>query len=96
MTTSYLTITGKVQGVSYRWWMKKTAAQYDLAGWVRNSPDGSVQAAVTGPVDQVNSFIKKCYQGPSLAAVENIEVSSDPFDNAPVIKDGIFEIKESL
>lgn len=69
----HLTISGRVQGVFYRDWTVKTAGELGLAGWVRNCPDGTVEAQVEGNEEAVQRFIALAEQGPPAAEVERIE-----------------------
>ena len=69
----HLMIMGKVQGVFYRNWTVQTARALDLAGWVRNRTDGSVEAWVEGPSTQVDEFIRLAHDGPPAARVSHIE-----------------------
>lgn len=69
-------ISGRVQGVSYRAWTQKTAAQLGLIGWVRNRSDGTVEAVFSGPVVKVGEMIGLCRKGPMLARVTDIRQSS--------------------
>lgn len=74
-----LRIAGRVQGVGYRDWMTAEAQARGLDGWVRNLPDGSVEALVAGPPDAVAAMIDACRQGPRLAAVTSIDTTpADP------------------
>lgn len=68
-----LKISGRVQGVGYRYWAQRTAVSMGLGGWVCNLPDDSVQCLVQGEPDQVEAFIKLVWQGPSAAAVDAVE-----------------------
>lgn len=64
-----LVIEGRVQGVGYRYWTVKEAARLGLDGWVRNLPDGTVEAVIAGPADAVAAMIEACKRGPRAAAV---------------------------
>ncbi|NVK17881.1 MAG: acylphosphatase [Methylocystaceae bacterium] len=75
MKTVHLKITGRVQGVWYRAWTRETALSLGLAGWVRNRLDGSVEAVVQGDETAVDQLIKKCWDGPTAARVDLVEVS---------------------
>jgi acylphosphatase len=72
----HLIIKGRVQGVFYRGWTTKTAQALGLAGWVRNLPNGDVEALVQGPHVDVARFIDLAWQGPSAARVDDIAVKS--------------------
>jgi acylphosphatase len=75
--TVRLKISGRVQGVSYRWWTVGEATKRGLNGWVRNRRDGSVEALVSGPVAAVDDLIEACRQGPSAARVTDIQISDE-------------------
>jgi acylphosphatase len=75
--TVRLVISGRVQGVSYRWWTVGEATKRGLNGWVRNRRDGSVEALVSGPAAEVDALIEACRQGPAAARVTNIEVIAE-------------------
>lgn len=67
------TINGKVQGVWYRAWTGKTATGYGLNGWVRNLPDGRVEAVFSGSATAVDAMLVACAEGPPMARVSGIE-----------------------
>ena len=68
-------VMGRVQGVFFRAWTKQQADQLGVAGWVRNRPDGSVEAHVEGEEARVAEFIALLHRGPPAASVERVEVS---------------------
>ena len=68
-------VHGRVQGVGFRAWVAQTAMARNLAGWVRNCRDGSVEALFVGPADAVEAMIEACHQGPLLARVSSLEAS---------------------
>ena len=70
---THLIIHGRVQGVFYRDWTVRTARQLGLNGWVRNLPDGTVEAHLEGPSDAVEAMIGKLHDGPPAARVDCIE-----------------------
>src|SRR5581483_7758284 len=59
-----LVISGRVQGVSYRYWAVGEARNRHLDGWVRNRRDGTVEAAFGGPAATVDEMIEACKKGP--------------------------------
>ena len=72
--TVHLTVTGRVQGVAYRAWAVRTAADLELRGWVRNRLDGSVEALVSGNDAEVAAMIEACRRGPLAARVAELRV----------------------
>ena len=75
MVRAHLHISGIVQGVGYRYHCRRQAHGLGLVGWVRNLPDGRVEAVLQGTREQVEAMIKWCYRGPSEAQVSGIDVS---------------------
>jgi acylphosphatase len=67
-----VTVSGRVQGVSYRAWARRWAEARGLVGWVRNEPDGSVSALVEGPPDAVEEMIEAMRSGPPAARVDRL------------------------
>jgi acylphosphatase len=72
MRARRLRITGRVQGVGYRDWLVREARRRGLDGWVRNRPDGSVEALVAGDAAAVDALVALCRRGPFLARVDAI------------------------
>jgi len=72
-----LIVTGRVQGVSYRYWTVTEATARGLDGWVRNRRDGSVEAFLSGPDATVEEMIEACRQGPRAARVTDIDVREE-------------------
>ena len=71
----HIYITGRVQGVSYRWWFQSEGEKNKLKGWVRNRTSNRVEAEILGIEKNVNEMIKKCKQGPPLAEVDDVIVN---------------------
>lgn len=69
MTELHVRITGMVQGVGYRWFVRERARQLGLAGWVRNLTDGSVEVAAAGEPGQVDLLRGELLRGPNGAHV---------------------------
>ena len=63
-----------MQGVWYRATTKKQADRFEVKGWVKNLPDGSVEAVFEGEKKTVEELINWCHRGPKLATVESIDV----------------------
>jgi len=68
-------ITGRVQGVSFRWYAAREARRLELVGWVRNEPDGSVAAHLEGPDEAVEEMLAWCRQGSPAAGVDRVDVT---------------------
>jgi acylphosphatase len=75
MVRAHLFISGLVQGVFYRASCQREASARGLEGWVRNLPDGRVEALLQGPEEAVRDMIRWCYAGPPHAQVSKIDVS---------------------
>ncbi|NOG69007.1 acylphosphatase [Roseicella sp. DB1501] len=73
MKARHLLIAGRVQGVGYRDWMQREAGRLGLAGWVRNRPDGRVEAVIAGPEPAVEALLTLVRRGPRLARVDAVE-----------------------
>jgi len=74
LVRAHLRIYGRVQGVFFRSTMREVALELGVNGWVRNMPDGSVEAVVEGEREKVEELIKWAHRGPPLAKVERVEV----------------------
>ncbi|MCX7592328.1 MAG: acylphosphatase [Fischerella sp.] len=71
---AHVFISGRVQGVGYRFATVDTASQLGLSGWVRNLPDGRVEAVFEGVREVVEEMIRWCHQGPPAAMVKEVVV----------------------
>lgn len=69
-------VSGRVQGVGFRWHTRERARELGLAGWVRNLPDGRVEVWVEGPEERVRAMLDWLERGPSWAEVSATAVSS--------------------
>jgi acylphosphatase len=67
-------ISGRVQGVGFRYAAQKQARFMQLKGWVENLPDGSVRAVINGDTENCTSFIKWCREGSAYSWVEGVEL----------------------
>ena len=76
----HLVITGKVQGVGFRYWMKNLAINNNINGWVKNKMSGDVEALIIGEEKDVRKLIKLCEIGPSSATIQNIQVNDYKHD----------------
>jgi acylphosphatase len=82
-----LKITGRVQGIGFRYYMNHEARKLGITGWVRNCSDGSVEAIVSGTPKAVETIIAWARAGPPAAVVDNVEISAT---------DGSFDCFETL
>ena len=84
-------VKGRVQGVFYRNWTVEQARALDVAGWVRNRRDGSVEILAAGEGQAVEALIGLCREGPPAADVESVEVENSaeeapsPFTKLPTV-----------
>jgi acylphosphatase len=67
-------VHGRVQGVFFRDTTRRMAADRGVAGWVRNRPDGAVEAVFEGEPEGVEGMVRFAHEGPRGAAVERVEV----------------------
>jgi len=70
----HVLITGRVQGVGYRAWVRRTADALGISGWVRNCRNGDVEAVFSGTTTSVNAMIEACRAGPEWARVADIRI----------------------
>ena len=78
MIAAHLSITGRVQGVGFRASLAQQARSRNLAGWVRNRRDGSVEALVLGEASRVDEVVQWARRGPLHATVTDVAVKSGP------------------
>lgn len=71
-------VTGKVQGVGFRYSAKISALKLNITGYVRNLPDGSVYIEAEGTESMLSEFISWCNTGPARAIVRKVEVQEGP------------------
>ncbi len=70
---AHLYVSGGVQGVFFRNSARERAERLGLTGWVKNLPDGRVEALFEGPSERVREMVRWCEQGPPHAAVEGVK-----------------------
>lgn len=75
----HVIISGKVQGVFFRSTTKRQAVAHSVTGWVRNLPDGRVEAVFEGEEKAVKALVNFCRIGPSGAKVTNVELTWQEF-----------------
>ena len=71
----HLIISGKVQGVGFRYWMQNLAINNNIGGWIKNRSLGDVEALIIGQEKEVQKLIKQCKIGPSSATIQNIQIN---------------------
>ena len=74
---AHVYVSGLVQGVSFRWYAIQQARRRGVAGWVRNLPDGRVEAVFEGADADVKALVDWCREGPPSARVSGVEVVSE-------------------
>jgi len=72
-------IHGRVQGVFFRLETRKAARRFGATGWVRNLPDGTVEAVMEGSHEAVTGLLGWCEQGPRMACVDKLELHNEPY-----------------
>ena len=72
----HIVISGKVQGVGFRYWLYEAAMQRNIDGWVKNKISGEVEALLIGNDADVNYLIKLCEKGPPSSEVTKVKVQS--------------------
>jgi acylphosphatase len=79
-----LVVSGRVQGVGFRWFVREAARRHRLAGWVRNRDDGSVEVETSGDDASVREFVEAIREGPPGARVDDVrEVTSNHAESLP-------------
>jgi acylphosphatase len=73
----HLFVSGDVQGVGFRWFCRDEALERGVGGFVRNLPDGRVEAAFEGDSDAVGALVDWCRSGPRSATVTSMDVQEE-------------------
>lgn len=68
-----MTVQGRVQGVGFRYAVARAAESRGVAGWVRNRPDGTVEAVFEGEPEAVEALVRTCREGPRGAEVDRAD-----------------------
>jgi acylphosphatase len=71
---AHVYVSGRVQGVFFRYETRRRAIRLGVSGWVRNLPDGRVEAVFEGEKKDVEEMIRFCWRGPPGAIVRDVEV----------------------
>jgi len=72
----HIVITGKVQGVGFRYWLHKAAVHNNINGWVKNKISGEVEALLIGDNVEIGNLIRLCEKGPPSSKVTKIKVQN--------------------
>ena len=72
----HIVITGRVQGVGFRYWLCKAAVRNNINGWVKNKISGEVEALLIGNDTETDNLIKLCEKGPPSSKVTKVEVQN--------------------
>ncbi len=67
-------ISGQVQGVFFRVWVKEKADNLGVMGWIRNRLDGDVEGLFVGPEEAVDALVEVCREGPKPALIDEIKI----------------------
>ncbi len=86
-------ITGRVQGVGFRYFAQSEARRLGLSGWVRNRREGTVEVLAQGPLDRLELFEQRLCQGPGTARVDAVRRQPASPD---LLLTGDFIVKEDL
>jgi acylphosphatase len=82
-------VRGRVQGVGFRWFVEREAHILQIAGWVRNNPDGSVEVLAVGTPEQLAGLRARLQEGPRAARVDDVKES----DAEPVSGLSSFQVR---
>lgn len=69
----HVIVSGRVQGVGFRYFVEREAIRLGIFGWVRNRRDGTVEAVFSGTEEQIEAMLKAAKQGPPASKVERLE-----------------------
>ena len=89
MSDLHVRITGVVQGVGFRWFVREKARRLGLSGWVRNLADGSVEVVASGDQGQIDLLVGELKKGPPGAVVDQIEAETRATEHPLVSPFGI-------
>lgn len=79
-------VSGKVQGVWFRESTRQEAQRLGVGGWVRNLPDGRVEAVFTGPANAVDQMVAWCHRGPDGAQVAGVAAAPEAGPAEPAFR----------
>ena len=70
-----LVISGRVQGVGFRYWLQNMAIEKKIFGWVKNNISGDVEVLIIGNEKAIKDLIKLCEKGPPSSQVDHVKVN---------------------
>ncbi len=76
---AHIRLSGRVQGVAFRYYARDMAHKLGVKGWIRNLDKGDVELVIEGNKFSVQQMIAWCKKGPSLSIVENIQIDWQPY-----------------
>lgn len=71
----FMVIGGRVQGVGFRYFALNKALQFNITGWVKNTPEGKVEIEASGELQNINTFVDWMKTGPARAVIKTFSVS---------------------
>lgn len=77
MNRVHCVISGDVQGVGFRSWVREKALELGLTGWVKNREDGAVEVVAEGQEEKLEELIEACHRGPEVAWIERVGVTRE-------------------
>ena len=81
MTARRAVVSGRVQGVGYRFFAERAAKKAGVLGWVRNLPDGRVETVVEGSDDAIERYLEELRRGPHGSRVTDLAIEDQPSGN---------------
>ena len=78
IVSAYIRVSGKVQGVGFRYFAEERANSLGLAGYARNLPDGRVEIEVEGEKEKIDAFLDRVREGPPRSNVTSVDVTWGP------------------
>ena len=72
--SAYVLVSGRVQGVGFRWFVRSHATALQLRGWARNRRDGKVELEAVGPRERIEQLIERLREGPPASEVQDVAV----------------------
>jgi len=86
-------VSGRVQGVGYRFFCQRKAHEFGISGWARNCSNGTVEVRASGADDALSEFVTALKRGPKFGRVEDISVNQFADGNVTDIEVGAFQIR---